>query len=570
MAQQNETRDAGVAALRLGVVGTGDPSVTDFLPTNSLVVPLLTDLYELTMAYAYWKAGKHEEHAVFDLFFRKNPFKGEVTIFAGLEEVLRYVKNLRFTKGQIDELRAKALRHCREDGFYEWLATVDSSKLKIYAVPEGTLMFPRVPLIRVEGPLAVAQLLETTLLTLVNYPRSVTLITAAGLMEFGLRRAQGPDGGVYSYMGGFDSTSNVLTGLLWDIETQGTHAHSFVESFFDDVPLSVKHLKKKGGEEEDFEKAAMECREELGFSNTSTGELRSFISYAIAFPTSCVCLVDTYDTMNSGVPNFLCVAYALHKFGYKAAGIRLDSGDLAYLSKQARKLFAKTADRLGLAYFKKFQIVASSEISEDVLYSLNQQGHEIDVFGVGTNLVTCQKQPALGCVYKLVELNGENRIKLSEAIEKVTIPGRKLAYRLYGKKGGPVIDVMLQLPPPGKGNSADNDVAKGDTPAEHKRILCCDPFDGKKRAYITPTKVEKLHQLYFSDGKVVQELPHIGHIRAHILDQIANLRPDHLRPLNPTPYKVSVTETVFRDFHRLWEQSVPIKDISNLNVEVDE
>jgi len=376
-------------------------------------------------------------------------------------------------------------------------------------------------------------------------------------MEFGLRRAQGPDGGVsasrYAYMGGFDSTSNVLSGVLWNIQTQGTHAHSFVQSFFADTPLRVRHLKKKdcclgdanGMDENDegnFEKETFRCREELGFTETDVGELRSFISYSIAFPEGCLCLVDTYDTMNSGVPNFLCVAYALHKFGYKALGIRLDSGDLAFLSKQARKLF--------------------SEISEEVLQSLNQQGHEIDVFGVGTHLVTCQKQPALGCVYKLVELKGRKRIKLSESIDKVTIPGRKKAYRLYGTSGGPVIDLMTEASKKEEGSSAQFIDLK---PKENERILCCDPFDSKKRAYITPNKVEKLLHLYLKEGRIVRKTPLLEDIKKHVLEQVGNLRTDHLRALNPTPYKVSVTEAVYRDFHHLWEQALPIRDISNLN-----
>src|SRR4030067_860209 len=377
-------------------------------PTNQLVNPMLTDFYQITMAYAYWKAGVHEEEAVFDLFFRKNPFGGEFAIYAGLEEKLRLFENFHFTDDHIAYLKEQ-MPQCEKD-FFDWLKSVDCSKMKIYALKEGTISYPRVPLIRVQGPIAVAQLLATSTPTLTNYPTLMTTNAAKyrlaggfdkGLVEVGLRRAQGPDGGVsasrYSYMGGFDGTSNVLAGYLFGVPIRGTHAHSYVQSFTGIADLKNVTLIGADGKDYDFVKMVLEIRAELGFHYTNEGELASFIAYAQAFPRDFLALVDTYDTLKSGVPNFICVALGLLKLGYKPIGIRLDSGDLSYLSKETRKIFNEMAARTDPA-LSKCLILASNEINKDVLISLKQQGYEIDTFGIGTHLVTCDDQPALGCV----------------------------------------------------------------------------------------------------------------------------------------------------------------------------
>ncbi|GLD99164.1 hypothetical protein PINS_up007882 [Pythium insidiosum] len=314
-------------------------------PTNSLVTPLLTDLYQITMVYAHWKVGRHNDHAVFDLYFRKNPFKGEYTVFAGLEEALALLNAFRFTDSDIAYLRTVLPN--AENAFFEWLATVDCSAVKVFAVKEGTIVFPRVPMLRIEGSLAVGQLLETPLLNLLNYASLITTNAtrfkrAAGpgktLLEFGLRRAQGPDGGLsasrYSYMAGFDGTSNVLAGKLHNIPIKGTHAHAYVQAH-----TSLEDVKLPMLGDKNLLETVLKYRRELDFSRTNDGELAAFVSYAIAFPDTFLALVDTYDTLSSGVPNFLCVALALHELGYKPIGIRLDSGDLSYLSKQARAQF---------------------------------------------------------------------------------------------------------------------------------------------------------------------------------------------------------------------------------------
>ncbi|KAL1430526.1 hypothetical protein MTO96_014960 [Rhipicephalus appendiculatus] len=538
---------------------------------------LLTDLYQITMAYAYWKSGKHDDEAVFDLFFRKNPFQGEFTVFAGLEDCIRFLQTFRYSTSDIEYLKS-ILPASVEPEYYDYLSSLTAEKVKLYAVPEGTVVFPRVPLIRVEGPLAVLQLFETTLLNLVNYASLVTTNAArfrlaAGcnisLLEFGLRRAQGPDGGLsaskYTYLGGFDGTSNVLAGKLFNIPLKGTHAHAFIMSFscLDDCKL--RKLKAVGGEEVDFLELCCKWRKELtGMFKTiedeaSSGELAAFISYAVSFPENFLALVDTYDVLRSGLLNFSAVAMALNDLGYRAVGVRIDSGDLAYLSSCAFNIFDELADKYNQEWFKTLTIVASNDINEETIVSLNEQawksikhgmtcGHKINSFGIGTHLVTCQKQPALGCVYKLVEVKNLSCIKLSLDIQKVTIPGKKACYRLYGHQGYALLDLMQKMdePPPQKG----------------KRVLCRHPFQESKRAYVIPDYVEDLCLLWWDHGKIARELPSLDAIRNRVKESLKTLRPDIKRTLNPTPYKVSVSDHLYMFMHELWLQNAPIGELS--------
>jgi len=525
-------------------------------PTNKLVNPMLTDFYQITMAYAYWKAGMHEEEAVFDLFFRTNPFRGEFAIYAGLEEKLRLFESFHFSEDHIAYLKEQ-MPQC-EKRFFDWLKSVDCSRMKMYAFREGTLSFPREPLMRVQGPIAVAQLLETSVLTLTNYPSLMTTNAAKyrlvvgsdkGLIEFGLRRAQGPDGGLsasrYSYMGGFDGTSNVLAGYLFGVPVRGTHAHSYVQSFTGIEDLKNDTLVGPDGKVYPFVRTVLEIRSELGFGYTNEGELASFIAYAQAFPKGFMALVDTYDTLKSGVPNFICVALGLLKLGYKPIGVRLDSGDLSYLSRGTRRMLnelsAKTVPDLS-----KCLILASNEINRNVLISLRQQGHEIDSFGIGTHLVTCDDQPAMGCVYKLVEAKGIPRIKLSQELSKMTIPGKKEAYRLFGEDGYSLLDMMIKV--------GDN------PPKQDERILCHHPFDHIKRVYVTPSKVIPLHQCVW-DGKRVYPEDSLNECRDYVLNQLRSTREDHLRDINPTPYKVSVSEELYSYVFNLWSEESPVTEL---------
>jgi nicotinate phosphoribosyltransferase len=289
----------------------------------------------------------------------------------------------------------------------------------------------------------------------------------------------------------------------------------------------------------------LEIRANLGFNHTNEGELASFIAYAQAFPRGFMALVDTYDTLKSGVPNFVCVALALLKIGYKPIGVRLDSGDLSYLSKGTRKVLNEIGARTD-ASLSKCIILASNEINRAVLTSLGQQGHEIDTFGIGTHLVTCDDQPAMGCVYKLVEARGVPRIKLSQDFAKMTIPGRKEAYRLFSEDGYSLLDLMIKV---------------GDKPPEPaKRVLCHHPFDHIKRVYVTPSKVIPLHHFVW-DGKRVYPEATLKESRDYVLNQLRATRGDHLRDINPTPYKVSVSEELYNYVYNLWTEESPVTEL---------
>ncbi|UJR23892.1 hypothetical protein I4U23_026864 [Adineta vaga] len=533
---------------------------------SNVVQPLLTDLYQISMAYAYWKSNKHNDMAIFDLYFRKNPFGGEYTLFAGLEECLKFIRSYRFHESDIKYLRT-VLPTYVENEYFEYLAALHMNDIKVYAVQEGTVVFPRIPLIRIEGPILKTQLLETTLLTLVNFASLVATNAARfraatgaekTLLEFGLRRAQGPDGGLsaskYCYLGGFDGTSNVLAGKLYDIPVKGTHAHAYISSYECMNDLNERCLcDRVNGERRPFADLCLKYLHELGPilkilpEETNKGELAAFTSYAIAFPTNFLALVDTYEVLKSGLPNFLAVARALHECNYQAIGLRLDSGDLAYLSIEVRNRFIDAAKQYNLPYFEHFNIVASNDINEDTLVSLEKQKHTIDTFGIGTHLVTCQKQPALGCVYKLVELNGTPRIKISQEVEKVTIPGRKNLYRIYGHDGKALCDLLTKFDEP--------------APKASVKILSRHPYSDQRRAYVTPTSVVSLYKLYWADGEIKEPLLTLKETREYVKEQINQLRKDHVRDLNPTPYKVSLTNELFTFMHDLWIKNVPIGEL---------
>ncbi|KAH9402124.1 hypothetical protein TYRP_016698 [Tyrophagus putrescentiae] len=533
-------------------------------------MPLLTDMYQITMAYSYWKNKQHNQRAIFDIFFRKNPFGGEFTVFAGLEECLNFLQGFSYSPEDIDYFRS-VLPPTAEDEFFDYMAGISANGIKLYSVAEGTVVFPKEPLMRIEGPLAVCQLLETSLLTLVNFPSLVATNAARyciaiddrniQLYEFGLRRAQGPDGGLsaskYTYIGGFDGTSNMLAGQMFGIPTKGTHAHSFIMSH---APVNVEEstgkymLKSKRTDElVDFYLIALEFKAQLSKvlnisgSESSSIEFIAFISYAHSFPNGFMALVDTYDLIKSGILNFCAVALALDKLGYRAVGIRIDSGDLAYQSIVAYNIFSRVAKEFNLDWFSSLTIIVSNDINEETIISLNEQKHRINALGIGTHLVTCQKQPALGCVYKLVEVGGTACIKLSQDVEKVTIPSRKNVYRLYGREGFALLDLMT--------NTDEEEPQIG------QKILCRHPFQESKRCYATPSRVEKLLQVWWANGKLQQDIPSLNEIRARVKKSLSQIRPDIKRLLNPTPYKVSVTDNLYLYMHKLWLENAPVGEL---------
>ena len=368
---------------------------------------LLTDLYELTMMQGYYEKGKNE-NVIFDVFFRQNPCNNGYSVCAGLDQVIDYIKNLHFTYDDVDYLRGLGI--FKED-FLHYLSGFHFSG-DIYAIPEGTVVFPKEPLLKVVAPIMEAQLVETAILNIINHQSLIATKTSRivfaangdGIMEFGLRRAQGPDAGLYgaraAMIGGCVGTSNVLAGQMFDVPVMGTHAHSWIMSFPD--------------------------------------EYTAFKTYAEMYPDNCTLLVDTYDTLKSGVPNAIRVFQEFKDAGKPLIkyGIRLDSGDLAYLSKEARKM-------LDEAGFPEATICASNDLDEFLLHDLKMQGAAIDSWGVGTNLITSKDCPSFGGVYKLAAIQNEEgefvpKIKISENTEKITNPGNKTIYRIYEKASGKI------------------------------------------------------------------------------------------------------------------------------------
>ncbi|GAX21983.1 nicotinate phosphoribosyltransferase [Fistulifera solaris] len=534
-------------------------------PTNPLVSALLTDLYQITMAYAHWKNKRHNEPAIFELFFRKCPFGGEFAVFAGLDECIKHIAHFSFSESDIAYLRTSvpALSKCDAE-FFVWLAQLDTSEVSVRALPEGTLCYGKLPLIIIEAPLAIGQLLETTLLTLVNYPTLLTtnaarMVRAAQrkqihdttlppqcrklpvCFEFGLRRAQGPDGGFsaskYALLGGFTGTSNVLAGKLCNVKIAGTHAHAFVQSYscLEEVAHDTLLYPK-----------VLQYRKQLRYETTNDGELAAFIAYGMAFPESFLCLVDTYDTLQSGLLNFILVALALDDAGYKPVGIRLDSGDLAFLSMECANKFAEFARER--PFMNDLDILASNDINEHTLNQLNSKPHAITVYGIGTNLVTCQAQPALGGVYKLVEINKIPRIKFSQDIEKVLIPGRKRALRLWDKNNKPIIDVLLQW--------------EEQEPKVGEKYLCRHPFDSRERVLVSPSRVELLHVPIFDKGRVLVTPQPLMEVSRRVELQLSAAPPEVLRADHPEPYKVFVSSQMYRFLHEMWEENAPITELS--------
>ncbi len=370
---------------------------------------LLTDLYEITMLYGFWKYRKHQQKACFEYFFRSLPPHIGFVLFAGLEQLLEYIENFSFNKNDLEYLGQQGFTTAFLDYLSSFRLTVN-----LWSVPEGTVVFPNEPVVRVEGPLGQLQFLETFLLNALNYPTLVATKSARvcyaaqgdPVMEFGLRRAQGPDGGLIgsraAIIGGCTGTSNVLAGKLFGARVSGTHAHGWVMSF--------------------------------------DNEIEAFRAYAKAFPNNITLLVDTYDPLNSGIPNAIKVFSELRAEGATIRGaIRLDSGDLAKLSKEAWRLFQE-------AGFNNPVIVASNELDEDLIADLKRQGAKINAWGVGTHLITSSNYPALGGVYKLVALEGNNgwepKIKISGNTSKITDPGRKRIIRYYNESNHPLADVL--------------------------------------------------------------------------------------------------------------------------------
>ncbi|XP_072432485.1 nicotinate phosphoribosyltransferase isoform X2 [Chiloscyllium punctatum] len=509
--------------------------------------PLLTDFYQFTMAYGYWKCGREQSNAVFELYFRENPRESEFTIFAGLQDCLLFVSNYKLKEEDIDFLQT-VLPPTTDPAFYDYLRNIDTSTVTLRAVPEGSVVFPKVALLEVEGPLAILQLLETPLLTLVNYASLVATNAArfrlaAGpgkqLLELGLRRAQGPDGGLsasrYSYIGGFDGTSNVIAGKLYTIPLFGSMAHSYITSFTSMSEVKVQTLRPaSGGPEVNFvslcEKWLFQVCIHLQMpqNRTNSSEFAAFISYATTYPRHFIALVDSYSVMSSGVPNFCAVSLALDELGYRARGVRLDSGDQLEQSLRIRSSLQACADQFAVSWLAAVPIIISNSISLNQLINLQHQDNEVDCIGVGTNLVTCPLQPSLGCVYKLSQVDGEPRIKMTEEEGKMTLPGKKAVYRLYGTDGSPFLDLLTLAEEPEL--RADEEIK-------------CYALTGRCAGFwVTAVRVETLHRVYYQHGQICESLCTTSEIRRHAQSSLNNLAPKYKHLHDPAPYQVAISQ----------------------------
>lgn len=464
---------------------------------------LLTDLYELTMMQGYFKNPTNQT-VIFDMFYRNNPCGGSFAIAAGLEQMIEYIENLRFTEEDIEYLRS--LDMFQED-FLDYLSTFHFTG-DIYAIPEGTVVFPREPIVKVIAPIMEAQLVETAILNIINHQSLIATKAARvcyaargdGVMEFGLRRAQGPDAGIYgarsAVIAGCVGTSNVLTGQMFHVPVLGTHAHSWIMSFPD--------------------------------------EYTAFKTYAKMYPDSCTLLVDTYDVLKSGVPNAIRVFEEMREEGIKLTkyGIRIDSGDLAYLSKEAYKMLAA-------AGFDDATIAASSDLDEYLIDSLKTQDAKINSWGVGTNLITSKDNPAFGGVYKLAAVKDADsnnfipKIKLSENTEKVTNPGNKTVYRIYSKTTGKIKADLICL--------ADEVFDPEET------MIIFDPVDTWKKTKVLggTYEIRELLIPVIREGKRVYTSPDVMDIRDYCQKEQNTLWDESRRLINPQKVYVDLSQKLY-------------------------
>ena len=473
---------------------------------------LLTDLYELTMMQGYFESQANET-VIFDVFFRENPNKGGYSVMAGLEQVIEYIKNLNFSYEDVDYLRGLGLF---SEDFLHYLSGFHFSG-DIYAIPEGSVIFPREPLVKVIAPIMEAQLVETAILNIINHQsliatkasRVVHAAQGNGVMEFGLRRAQGPDAGTLgaraAMIGGCIGTSNVLAGQLFDVPVKGTHAHSWIMSFPD--------------------------------------EYTAFKTYARMYPDACILLVDTYDVLKSGVPNAIRVFEEMREEGIqlKKYGIRIDSGDLAYLSKEAYKM-------LSAAGFDDATISASSDLDEYLIESLKAQDAKINSWGVGTRLITSNDNPAFGGVYKLAAVKNPEtgefvpKIKLSENTAKVTNPGNKTVYRIYSKSTGKIKADLICL--------ADEKLNPDET------MVVFDPVDTWKKTKILggTYEVRELLVPVIKEGKRVYTSPSVMELRAICQKEQSTLWDESRRFSNPQKVYVDLSPKLFEVKRELIEE----------------
>ncbi|ANU24035.1 nicotinate phosphoribosyltransferase [Planococcus donghaensis] len=455
---------------------------------------LHTDLYQINMSEAYWADGMHERKAIFELFFRKLPFGNGYALFAGLERILDYLRNFKFTDSDLAYLQEEL--GYKQD-FIDYLRTVRFTG-DVYSVAEGELVFQNEALIRVEAPLVEAQLIETALLNIVNYQTLIAtkasrikqIVKDERVMEFGTRRAQEMDAAIWgsraAYIGGLEATSNARAGKKFGIPVAGTHAHSMVQAY--------------------------------------KNEYDAFHAYAKRHK-NCVFLVDTYDTLKSGVPIAIQVAKELgDKINFQ--GIRLDSGDIAFLSKEARKM-------LDAAGFKDVEIVVSNDLDEYTILNLKAQGARVDAWGIGTKLITAYDQPALGAVYKLVAIENEkgeleDTIKISGNAEKVTTPGLKNVYRIIDKENGK--------------SEGDYIAMHDEDPASQERLKMFHPVHTFVSKFVTNFEAVNIHRKVVEQGQIIYKNPSVQEMQSYAIQNMELLWEEYKRSLNPEEYPVDLSQ----------------------------
>lgn len=466
---------------------------------------LHTDKYQINMAQVYWQNGMHNRKAVFEVYFRKLPFQNGYAIFAGLERVVRYLYDFRFTDSDLSYLQEEGY----SEEYLDYLRAIRFTGT-VRSMKEGELVFANEPIMRIEAPLAEAQLIETAILNIVNYQTLIAtkasrIKQVAGedhCMEFGTRRAQELDAAIWgtraAYLAGFEATSNVRAGKLFGIPVSGTHAHAMVQAYRD--------------------------------------EYKAFKAYAETHK-DCVFLVDTYDTLRSGVPTAIKVA---KEFGERIhfKGIRLDSGDLAYLSKEARKM-------LDEAGFPNAKIYASNDLDEQTIMNLKTQGARIDVWGIGTKLITAYDQPALGAVYKLISIEDENgdmvdTIKISSNPEKITTPGRKRVFRIVNKANGK--------------SEGDYIALEHEEPQSEQRLHMFHPVHTYIAKFVTGFEARELHHTIFENGNLVYDVPTLNEIREFVKENLNVLWDEYKRTLNPAEYPVNLSQECWNNKMRLIEE----------------
>ncbi|MBE9913162.1 nicotinate phosphoribosyltransferase [Paenibacillus donghaensis] len=476
---------------------------------------LHTDKYQINMMYAHWVNRSHHKKAVFEAYFRKLPFGNGYAVFAGLERIVHYIASLRFTDEDLKYLSEQEENY--DTAFLEELKQFRFCG-NLYSMKEGALVFPNEPLIRVEGTIMETQLVETALLNFMNFQTLIAtkasrvkqVAVGDTLLEFGTRRAQEEDAAVWgaraAYIAGFDATSNMLAGQMFGIPTKGTHAHSWVQSF--------------------------------------PSEQEAFDTYAKVMPDGVTLLVDTFDTLKSGVPHAIVTAKKLEKAGKKMSAIRLDSGDLAYLSIQSRKML----DEAGLPYVK---IVASNDLDENTILDLKAQGAKIDTWGVGTQLITAADQPALGGVYKLVEreVDGEMipTIKISGNPEKVSTPGKKDVYRIVDRISGKAIADYVMFP-------------DEERPHDGMRLKLFHPQHPYLHKHVKNYDAIPMLEPIFKNGLQVYALPSLEEIRSYHREQMNLFWPEYLRKLNPEIYRINISEKVWELKQKLMAEYMQVEE----------